>query len=318
MREIMRRADPSGRVLLLGVILSLVFHAGLMEGFARSKGTRGPFGALKPTDEPKPRAATKPEPSRPTPEIRLGKERSSAKDAIAWLGFEEPTEHLAPKGSVDQSPLSPNPGQASAAAPPARTDPLHDPGASAAEQAALNDAMARMGNRVTDVMRDIAPAPTTAAPERRGAEAKPPAPQAAEAAPPGAQEPAKQGSPGLPSEAEAIARAVKESPVVRPGQVVAAQGLEIATRTPRWSKTTLITRRPGNAVVQIAFGRDGTVRSADFVTVRGRRYSTGFDDVDQPLLDAIYTWKAKGEPLRKLPVDDPEAEVKVTLTIMLG
>jgi hypothetical protein len=145
------------------------------------------------------------------------------------------------------------------------------------------------------------------------------APQTQAAAP----QPVKMGSstpgiPGMHSEAEADAKSVKESPQVHLGHVLAAQGLQIATRRPRWSNTTMLTRSPRNAVVVIRFNRDGVVKYADFATVGHRRYSTGYEDVDEPLLNAIYSWTAKGEALNKLSPDDPTATVKIVLTIVLG
>ena len=38
----------------------------------------------------------------------------------------------------------------------------------------------------------------------------------------------------------------------------------------------------------------------------------------EPLLNAIFSWTAKGEALGKLPADDPSATVKIILTVVLG
>lgn len=122
---------------------------------------------------------------------------------------------------------------------------------------------------------------------------------------------------GLPADREALAAAIRAAPAVRPGQVVAGQGLEILTRQPRWSTTTVLTHRPRNPVVEIVFDREGRVRRAQFVRDGQRVYNTGYEDVDQPLLSAIYAWQARGRVLAELPPDDPDAGAKVILTILL-
>ena len=44
--------------------------------------------------------------------------------------------------------------------------------------------------------------------------------------------------------------------------------------------------------------------------------STGEASVDQPLLDAIYRWTAKGEALARL-TDDPDDTVAITMRIIM-
>ncbi len=146
-----------------------------------------------------------------------------------------------------------------------------------------------------------ATAPNTAAP-------KPPAPPAA-----AGLGPKGRGKLGERAQREADAAALKDAINARPGRVAAGKGLEITTIRPRWSVTTKLTSTPRNPVVEVRFGRDGKVKSARFLTDQ----STGYKDVDAPLLDAVYRWTAKGVPLEKLAADDPDAVVSVAIRFML-
>jgi hypothetical protein len=356
----MSRHDTSTRVLLAGTLVSLVVHAGAVEGFVR-------FGNMRLHADPRAPAAPKyerpPELQRPAPPppqrdvvVHLGIEHSEAAATMTWLGADSPTEHLAPQRAVEQSALSPEPGpggkpvavapSSEVAAPetpaapaqpatPAQAMAAPTPAAAApppqAAKSEAADSIAKFGKRLGDAIREIAREEQRRAqesrppsPEAPAAESKPvaaaPAPPPAPPSPPPARPSAQPGggAPGLKSHAESDASAIKASERISPGAVVAAQGLEIATRRPRWSNTTLLTRYPRNPVIVIEFGRDGKVKSADFALAGGRRYSTGYDDVDEPLLNAVYSWTATGEPLTKLPADNPEATVRVILTILLG
>lgn len=119
--------------------------------------------------------------------------------------------------------------------------------------------------------------------------------------------------PGVMSDRESVAAALKEAIDIKPGRPAAAEGLEIKTTNPRWSVTTQLTASPRNPVVWIAFGRNGKVIDADFLN--GEK--TGSSAVDEPLLHAIFTWRAKGVALDELPQADPKAAVRVILRITL-
>jgi len=124
--------------------------------------------------------------------------------------------------------------------------------------------------------------------------------------------------PGLPSDKEALAAAIKGAPIVRPGRVAAQHGLDVKTVAPRWSYTTTSTQRPRNPTIYIVFGRDGKVKDADFIRDGPVRLDTGSDEVNEPLLTAMYSWTASGKALRDLPQDDPNAGVTLLFTILLG
>ncbi len=119
--------------------------------------------------------------------------------------------------------------------------------------------------------------------------------------------------PGEVSDRESDAAAVRSAINVDPGRPAATKGLKINTVRPEWSTTTRIVALPKNPVVRVRFNRAGKVVDANFVD----RYDTGWPDVDGPLLDAIYRWKAEGERVRELPENDPEAVITVTFRITL-
>lgn len=143
--------------------------------------------------------------------------------------------------------------------------------------------------------------------ERQAAQAAPPIP------PRPASKPRPARRPGEVSDRESDAAAVRSAVNVDPGRPAATKGLKINTVRPEWSTTTRIVALPKNPVVRVRFNRAGKVVDANFVD----RYDTGWPDVDGPLLDAIYRWKAEGDRLRELPENDPEAVITVTFRITL-
>ena len=110
-------------------------------------------------------------------------------------------------------------------------------------------------------------------------------------------------APGLLSDAESVAAAIREAIDVKPGKVLAAKGLRIQTVRPEWAVTTRLMARPKNPVVKVTFGRNGRVLRAEFVDGQG----TGWSDVDGPLKDALYRWTAKGATLDQIPTS-PDAD----------
>ncbi len=107
----------------------------------------------------------------------------------------------------------------------------------------------------------------------------------------------------------------KEKPIdVVLGHPAAGQGLEIITKRPRRNPFSLVTRvlaLPTNPVVEVNFDRLGRVSVAKIVK------SSGESGVDGPVLAAVYGWRAKGERLKSLPEDDPNATITVMVTILL-
>lgn len=118
---------------------------------------------------------------------------------------------------------------------------------------------------------------------------------------------------GEKSDAQSDASAIAEALTIAPGRVAAHKGLRITTVRPQWSITTQRTVSPRNPVVRITFGRNGRVLKAEFI----KGQSTGYDEVDSPLLDALYRWTATGEALRRIPPHDPLAGVSMTFRVLL-
>jgi hypothetical protein len=120
--------------------------------------------------------------------------------------------------------------------------------------------------------------------------------------------------PGEKDDREADASAVIDSVEVVPGKPAAAKGLRIQTSRPQWSMATKLTARPRNPTVRITFGPTGRVAKAEFVTGK----SSGYVDVDQPLLNAVYRWTARGEAIDKLNPANPKSGVTITVNILLN
>lgn len=303
---------PTSRDLTVALAASLVAHAGLVVALAETR--------LPTPVEPEPvLVAFAPEsfePDRIDPvddPVRPGI-AESASDSPNWLGFDEQTPHEAPESLTEQSALAlEQPGggepvlaEASAApavaaepaesadpAPPAQTEPEPP-----ADDSALDLAQA------TD------PAQPPSAPET--IVSPPPALRPGPTIGPGRAE-----RNGILSDKESVATALKNATNVRPGQVLAGEGLDIKTRAPTWHITTRFTTVPRNPVVRVTFGRDGRVLRAAFLADDKTTYSTGAAEVDKPLLQAIYRWTATGEELSKLPVNDPQAGITMTFRIIL-
>ena len=101
---------------------------------------------------------------------------------------------------------------------------------------------------------------------------------------------------------------------VKLGRPAAGQGLEVRTVRPRFSMTTILTSNPRKSSINVFFGRDGRVLKAKFVEGK----TTGYDDVDGPLLDAIYRWTARGKALEDVPPGtDPAKGLLVNFNIEL-
>lgn len=123
------------------------------------------------------------------------------------------------------------------------------------------------------------------------------------------------GTPGVLSEREVVATRIKRALDVdpyKPNAPVAGKGLEIITVRPRYSSTIRMSAVPKNPIVLIYFGKDGKVAKAEFLRDRRYVYSSGVTGVDEPLLNAIYQWKAKGKQIDEIEGDDlVEVSIKI-------
>jgi hypothetical protein len=103
--------------------------------------------------------------------------------------------------------------------------------------------------------------------------------------------------PGVTSDAESIAVSTQPMLEFKPGTPLTGKGIRIRTVVPRFSTTTQLTAVPRNPIIVIRFNRAGRVVKAEFENNQG----TGYRDVDEPLLDAVYRWTAVGEQLSRIP-----------------
>jgi len=100
-------------------------------------------------------------------------------------------------------------------------------------------------------------------------------------------------------ESEAFSKKVIDTPM-RDGRVQAGKGLNIITRRADFTNTTLLTAPPRDTMVRISFQKSGTVKRAEFINGS----ATGNPNVDDPLMNAIYRWRASGKDLNVLAAEE--------------
>lgn len=100
-------------------------------------------------------------------------------------------------------------------------------------------------------------------------------------------------------ESEAFSKKVIDTPM-RDGRVQAGKGLNIITRRADFTNTTLLTNPPRDTMVRISFQKSGTVKRAEFINGS----ATGNPNVDDPLMNAIYRWRASGKDLNVLGAEE--------------
>jgi len=118
------------------------------------------------------------------------------------------------------------------------------------------------------------------------------------------------GEPGQQSDKESDAFSTR-SGEFRNGRVEAGEGIEIKTVRPQFGLITRTIATPRSPRVEIAFDRAGFVKRAKILQSSG--YPAA---VDEPILDAVYQWRAIGESLSQLP-NQPDAELRLVLTVYL-
>ena len=273
-----------------GLVVSLALHAGAAVAV-------GLMGAAARAPTPAPELMTK------EPPIRPGVDRSRA-ITINWLGFEKPTEHQARQATTDQPALARGPANTpqpdSASAQPVPPAPRPVPLAQAASGASL-PAIPLPDASLDQLLAAIDAAKPSSEPARK--EAKPaqpptPAPVQTHAPQPQHQErqqpqPQPAASPGGGPRESAPTSQTK--PIkVHPGKPIAMQGLTIDTVAPKFTTVTRLLTVPHNPLVRLTFAPTGRVVLATIIE------PSGYADVDRPVLDAVYAWKARGKRLADL------------------
>lgn len=116
---------------------------------------------------------------------------------------------------------------------------------------------------------------------------------------------------GQHADREADAASIVTATVSKLGRPLVAHGLEIQTIRPRYTYYTQVTATPRPPIVRVQFDRSGKVYRAQILQ------SSGSADVDRPLLDAIYQWRAKGKQLEGLSAGNPPETVSIEFRILL-
>ena len=233
----------------------------------------------------------------------------------------------APTPTTEQPPPTPAVEAVSAASPAATTTPSDFKGVNSQPTPTSDlptapvapDGVLPVAIDRPDVQPDPSktPAPTaeikpSATPSPVARDAIPPGPQSSPptetAAAAGATSPVVApvpGPPGVPgasqvqgekSDRESDATSIVDVPpsMWRNGKPLARKGLEIKTRKPDLPILTRLTTSPGNPICEILFGRDGVPVTCTILA------SSGYPDIDGPVLDALYRWRAKGSQLAAL------------------
>jgi hypothetical protein len=118
--------------------------------------------------------------------------------------------------------------------------------------------------------------------------------------------------PGDKSPKEADAASKTPTVEIRPGKPAAAQGLDITTKRPTFTRFVRATAYPQqNPLYKVTFNRFGLVSKVVLME------SSGVPDIDGPVLNAIYQWTAKGKVLAELSAADPTGGITVSVRILL-
>lgn len=316
----MNRTNQPYRSVIVGLAMSLGVHLGVMSLFAWA----GPPGG------PEPMVAT-PDTAHHPPRVTLGIEESRH-ITVTWLGMAEATPHEAPQSEVEQMALTLAPPARAQAVPsvpemppieieaPAEPDktpipptlaPPPNPGRLIRTAA---DPLARMIARVPAIIARLeamrleqAVPPRPATPGDSSAEVAARDTTAEEPDPDTADVPDR---PGRSSDRESPATARTRTVLVRPGQVIAGQGLRVKTRVGVFSIPTRLLGSRRRPIFRLSFDRLGVVRQVELVR------SSGNPNIDEPWISALYGWTAAGTDLDALPEDDPKARVTILVELL--
>ncbi len=126
------------------------------------------------------------------------------------------------------------------------------------------------------------------------------------------------GKEGVVSKKESAASIIKRAIKVDARSLhrpIVGKGLEIITVEPRFPASVRFTEMPRNPVLMIQFDARGRVSKAYFLKEGKRVYDTGTRGVDEPLMNAIYQWRAKGKQIEMLDPKDPDSVVEISMRI---
>lgn len=130
--------------------------------------------------------------------------------------------------------------------------------------------------------------------------------------------PTPTGKQGIESTKESTASKIKRAIKVDGTKLhrpIVGKGLEIITVEPKFPATVRFTELPKNPVVLIRFNAKGRVKKVSFLRDGRKVYNTGARSVDEPLLSALYQWRAKGKEIDALDANDPNAYIEISMRI---
>lgn len=130
-----------------------------------------------------------------------------------------------------------------------------------------------------------------------------------------------QGKPGQVDDRESVASIIRRAQEVRAttlNQPLSGEGLEIKPIEPKFPASVRFTQLPRNPIVLIRFNAQGRVVKAQFLRDDEKKkvYDTGSKGVDEPLINAIYKWRASGKQLEALDPNDPESTIEISMKII--
>lgn len=112
------------------------------------------------------------------------------------------------------------------------------------------------------------------------------------------------------SDLESPATSLIEAPAKdwKNGKLIPARGIQLKTRRPEFSMLALITGSARSPVVTIWFNKDGVAVNARI------DLSSGRDEIDGPILDSLFRWRAAGKQIEAL---KPGETVRIQLRLLL-
>lgn len=126
------------------------------------------------------------------------------------------------------------------------------------------------------------------------------------------------GKAGEQSEKESAASMIKRAMRVDGADLhkpIVGKGIELTTVEPRFPASVRFRELPRNPVLIIRFDGRGRVIKVSFLTEGRRVYDTGVKGVDEPLINAVYQWRAKGKEIEALDAKDRESFLEIPMRI---
>ncbi|MDF1808159.1 MAG: hypothetical protein P1U42_00530 [Phycisphaerales bacterium] len=133
--------------------------------------------------------------------------------------------------------------------------------------------------------------------------------------------PSVAGKDGILSKRESTASIIKRAIKVDAKSLnrpIVGEGLEITTVEPKFPASVRFTQLPRNPVLIIRFDANGRVSKVRFLSEGRRVFDTGSKSVDEPLVNAVYKWRAKGTEIDSLDPKGPESFVEISMNIIFS